>query len=84
MKIKKFNEINEKWTQDDRQHIDVDPNENEITCEPNEMYCPWCGSEQAYAHPSEIINDDGRYDCEVCEKPFYVEEVYHLVCGKIN
>lgn len=49
------------------------------------MYCPWCGSEQAYAHPAEIIRDgNSRYDCEVCEKPFYIEEVYHLVCGKIN
>jgi len=87
MKLNRFEHFNEgkKWTEADREHIDVNPDEDSITCEPSEMYCPYCGSEQAYAHPSEVMDDGyGEYECEVCEEIFSVEQIYHLNCSKIK
>ncbi len=81
MKLKRFNELNEEsnWTPKKK---NVDENTEEIVCEPNEMYCPYCGTEQD-ENPANLFSEEIHdQDCENCGENFYIDEVYYISCHK--
>ena len=62
--------------------IKVDGNIEHVDCDPNVMYCPHCGIEQA-EHPQNIfVMNENDQECDECGKVFFIEQTTILRCGK--
>ena len=75
--LKKFNEGSD-WVPDRKEPAE------ELECEMGEMYCPYCGCEQA-EHPMNVMDGEfGHYECDECGKTFEITTVAYLVTKRID